>query len=238
MVLRAERRGDDIILCVDDEGPGIEPEDAARIFEPFHHAHGSNGSGLGLAIARGFVTANGGRIWVERAASGGASFVLALPVAELAPVADMTQSLLVVDDEPQFLRTLATNLRGAGYAVETAETVKAALSAAKEGQFDAVVLDLILPDGSGTDVCAGLRAWSDVPIVVVSAVGEEQEKVDALDAGADDYVVKPFPVAELLARLRAVLRRAAPSSEPCSALDRSRSSATVDPCDETGSSSI
>jgi len=65
----------------------IEPEDVARIFEPFHHAHGSNGSGLGLAIARGFVAANGGRIWVERAASGGASFVLALPVAELAPVA-------------------------------------------------------------------------------------------------------------------------------------------------------
>jgi len=125
----------------------------------------------------------------------------------------MTQSLLVVDDEPQFLRTLSTNLRGAGYAVETAETVKAALSAAKAGHFDAVVLDLILPDGNGTDVCAGLRAWSDVPIVVVSAVGEEQEKVDALDAGADDYVVKPFPLAELLARLRAVLRRAAPSSE-------------------------
>ena len=125
----------------------------------------------------------------------------------------MTQSLLVVDDEPQFLRTLSTNLRGAGYAVETAETVEAALSAAKAGHFDAVVLDLILPDGNGTDVCAGLRAWSDVPIVVVSAVGEEQEKVDALDAGADDYVVKPFPLAELLARLRAVLRRAAPSSE-------------------------
>ena len=125
----------------------------------------------------------------------------------------MTQTLLVVDDEPQFLRTLATNLRGAGYAVETADTVKTALSAAKGTQFDAVVLDLLLPDGSGTDVCIDLRAWSDVPIVVVSAVGEEREKVDALDAGADDYVVKPFPLAELLARLRAVLRRAAPSSE-------------------------
>ena len=126
----------------------------------------------------------------------------------------MTQTLLVVDDEPQFLRTLATNLRGAGYAVETAATVEGALSAAKGNQFDAVVLDLVLPDGSGTDVCTGLRAWSDVPIVVVSAVGEEQEKVDALDAGADDYVVKPFPLAELLARLRAVLRRVTPSSEP------------------------
>jgi two-component system KDP operon response regulator KdpE len=126
----------------------------------------------------------------------------------------MTQTLLVVDDEPQFLRTLATNLRGAGYAVETAATVEGALNAARGNTFDAVVLDLVLPDGRGTDVCTGLRAWSDVPIVVVSAVGEEQEKVDALDAGADDYVVKPFPLAELLARLRAVLRRVAPSTEP------------------------
>ena len=126
----------------------------------------------------------------------------------------MTQTLLVVDDEPQFLRTLATNLRGAGYDVETAVTVEGALSAAKSGTFDAVVLDLVLPDGSGKDVCVGVRRWSDVPIVVVSAVGEEQEKVEALDAGADDYVVKPFALGELLARLRAVLRRVGPSSEP------------------------
>jgi two-component system sensor histidine kinase KdpD len=87
VILRAERQGDDVILRVDDQGPGIEPDEAARIFEPFHHARGSGGSGLGLAIARGFVVANGGRIWVEQAASGGASFVLALPMAELAPVA-------------------------------------------------------------------------------------------------------------------------------------------------------
>ena len=87
VILRAERRGDDVILRVDDQGPGIAPDEAARIFEPFHHARGSGGSGLGLAIARGFVVANGGRIWVEQAASGGASFVLALPVADLAPVA-------------------------------------------------------------------------------------------------------------------------------------------------------
>lgn len=87
VILRAERRGDDVILRVDDQGPGIEPGETARIFAPFHHARGSGGSGLGLAIARGFVVANGGRIWVEPAVSGGASFVLALPVAELAPVA-------------------------------------------------------------------------------------------------------------------------------------------------------
>jgi len=126
----------------------------------------------------------------------------------------VTQTLLVVDDEPQFLRTLATSLRGAGYEVETAVTVEGALSAAKGAHIDAVVLDLVLPDGSGKDVCVGVRRWSDVPIVVVSAVGEEQEKVEALDAGADDYVVKPFALGELLARLRAVLRRVGPSSEP------------------------
>ena len=126
----------------------------------------------------------------------------------------MTQTLLLVDDEPEFLRTLATGLRGAGYEVETAATVEAALTSATDNRFDALVLDLVLPDGSGKDVCVGVRKSSDVPIVVVSAVGEEREKVEALDAGADDYVVKPFPLGELLARLRAVLRRATPSTEP------------------------
>ena len=149
--------GDEVILRVDDRGPGIDPGEAERIFEPFHHARGSGGSGLGLAIARGFVSANGGRIWVEQGCAGGASFVIALPAADLT-LRDVTQTLLVVDDEPQFLRTLATNLRGAGYAVETADTVEGALSAAKGGSFDAVVLDLVLPDGSGKDVCIGVRA--------------------------------------------------------------------------------
>lgn len=125
----------------------------------------------------------------------------------------MTHTLLLVDDEPEFLRTLATGLRGAGYEVETAATVEAALTSATDHRFDALVLDLVLPDGSGKDVCIGVRKSSDVPIVVVSAVGEEREKVEALDAGADDYVVKPFPLGELLARLRAVLRRATPSTE-------------------------
>ena len=124
------------------------------------------------------------------------------------------RTLLVVDDEPRFLSTLATNLRGAGYAVETATTVEGALLAAKDGRIDALVLDLVLPDGSGKDVCLGIRVWSDVPILVVSAVGEEREKVEALDAGADDYIVKPFALSELLARLRAVLRRVAPSADP------------------------
>jgi two-component system KDP operon response regulator KdpE len=122
--------------------------------------------------------------------------------------------ILVVDDEPQILRALRTNLRGAGYDVETAATAEEALAAAAIRPPDAVVLDLILPDGSGTDVCREIRGWSPVPILVLSAVGDEREKVAALDAGADDYVTKPFGMDELLARLRALLRRATPSGEP------------------------
>jgi two-component system KDP operon response regulator KdpE len=124
------------------------------------------------------------------------------------------ERVLVVDDEPQFLRALQTNLRGAGYDVVTAATAAEALSTAALQPPDAVVLDLVLPDGRGTDVCRALRQWSDAPIVLVSAVGDEQEKIAALDAGADDYVTKPFAIGELLARIRAVLRRAGPPGEP------------------------
>ena len=122
--------------------------------------------------------------------------------------------VLVVDDEPQILRALGTNLRGAGYEVDTADTAHSALAQATARPPDAVILDLILPDRRGTEVCRELRRWTEVPILVLSAVGEEREKVDALDAGADDYVTKPFGVDELLARLRAALRRVTPGGEP------------------------
>jgi two-component system KDP operon response regulator KdpE len=122
--------------------------------------------------------------------------------------------VLVVDDEPQILRALQTSLRGAGYDVDTATTGEQALTAAAVRPPDAVILDLVLPDRRGTDVARELRAWSTVPIIVLSVVGDELDKVAALDAGADDYVTKPFGVDELLARLRAALRRAEPSGEP------------------------
>jgi two-component system KDP operon response regulator KdpE len=122
--------------------------------------------------------------------------------------------ILVVDDEPQILRALETTLRGAGYEVETAVTGEAALAQAAVRPPDAVILDLVLPGKSGTDVCRELREWSNVPVLVLSAVGEEREKVVALDVGADDYVTKPFGIDELLARLRAVVRRALPVTEP------------------------
>ncbi len=126
----------------------------------------------------------------------------------------MSARILVVDDEPQILRALQTNLRGAGYEVFVAETVESALAEAAARQPDAIILDLVLPDGNGTDVVRQLRTWSSTPVIVLSAVGDEGEKVTALDAGADDYVTKPFGIDELLARLRASLRRVESSGEP------------------------
>jgi two-component system KDP operon response regulator KdpE len=115
--------------------------------------------------------------------------------------------VLVVDDEPQIIRGLRVILSNAGYRVEEATTKREALDAVSVRPPDAIVLDLILPDGDGIEVCTDIRRWSQVPIVVLSAVGDERQKVRALDAGADDYVTKPFGSDELLARMRAVLRR-------------------------------
>jgi two-component system, OmpR family, KDP operon response regulator KdpE len=117
--------------------------------------------------------------------------------------------VLVVDDELQIVRGLKVILRNAGYAVEAAATKAEALDAVSVRPPDVLVLDLILPDGSGVEVCEEIRRWSQLPILVLSAVGDEREKVRALDAGADDYITKPFGSDELTARLRALLRRTA-----------------------------
>jgi two-component system KDP operon response regulator KdpE len=119
--------------------------------------------------------------------------------------------VLVVEDEPGLRRALAINLRARRYEVPVAATGAAALTAAGRQPPDAVVLDLGLPDMDGTDVIRGLRGWTQVPIIVLSARAGQGDKVDALDAGADDYVTKPFGMDELLARLRAALRRTAPN---------------------------
>jgi two-component system, OmpR family, KDP operon response regulator KdpE len=121
--------------------------------------------------------------------------------------------VLVVDDEAPILRALATNLRARGYAVDAAASGEEALDLAARHRPEAVILDLGLPGMSGIDVVAGLRGWTAVPIIILSARGAEHDKVAALDAGADDYVTKPFGMDELLARLRAALRRGAPAGE-------------------------
>ncbi|SMC85775.1 response regulator [Lentzea albidocapillata] len=116
-------------------------------------------------------------------------------------------TVLVVDDEPQIVRALRINLSARGYDVLTAHDGKTALEVAADGKPDIVVLDLGLPDIDGAEVIAGLRGWTSVPILVLSARTESARKVEALDAGADDYVTKPFGMDELLARLRAAVRR-------------------------------
>ncbi len=115
--------------------------------------------------------------------------------------------ILVVDDEPQILRTMRINLRARGYDVDVAADGTSALRAAAAQPPELVVLDLGLPDMDGVDVIRGLRGWTSVPIIVLSGRAGSGDKVEALDAGADDYVTKPFGVDELLARIRAVTRR-------------------------------
>lgn len=126
----------------------------------------------------------------------------------------MSARVLVVEDEPHVMRALGALLRAGGYEAESAGSVGEAVQSAALRPPDAVLLDLLLPDGSGLDVCRRLREWTQVPILVLSAVDDEREKIAALDAGADDYVTKPYAPGELLARLRAAMRRAsAPAGE-------------------------
>lgn len=127
--------------------------------------------------------------------------------------------VLVCDDEPQILRAVRVILRDAGYEAVPAESGEEALDAAAVRPPQAAILDLMLPDFDGVEVTKRLREWSEMPIIVLSAVGEEEAKVRALAAGADDYVTKPFGPQELIARLQAVLRRVAGDEEPVIQLD-------------------
>ena len=127
--------------------------------------------------------------------------------------------VLVVDDEPALARALAINLRSHGWEVVTAADGRSALDAAATEHPDVVVLDLGLPDLDGTEVISGLRGWTSVPIVVLSARQHGEDKVEALDLGADDYVTKPFAMNELMARLRAAVRRAAEAAPEVSTVE-------------------
>jgi two-component system, OmpR family, KDP operon response regulator KdpE len=128
--------------------------------------------------------------------------------------------VLVIDDEPPILRALRINLTARDYQVSTAADGTTGLAAMARERPDVLILDLGLPDMDGTEVIRGVRGWTSTPIIVLSAWGQESQKVAALDAGADDYVTKPFGMDELLARLRAAVRRASPApDEPVVATD-------------------
>ena len=128
--------------------------------------------------------------------------------------------VLVCDDEPQIVRALKIVLREAGFEAVPAETMEEALDKAAIRPPDAAIIDLVLPDGDGIELCRQLRQWTEMPIILLSAIGDEDEKVRALEAGADDYVTKPFGPRELVARLEAALRRAgAAENEPAITVD-------------------
>jgi two-component system KDP operon response regulator KdpE len=131
-----------------------------------------------------------------------------------APAMNIKGNILVVDDEPQITRVLKTTLSGHGYATRTAADGDEALQIMKTWPPDLLITDLRMPNMDGLDLCRHVRASSQIPIIVLSVRGEERTKVEALDAGADDYVTKPFSAIELLARVRAALRRSTPNEEP------------------------
>ncbi len=122
--------------------------------------------------------------------------------------------ILVVDDEPQITRVLRTSLSAQGYEIRVANDGDTALEIVKDFAPDLVITDLAMPNMNGIELCRNLRKISQVPIVVLSVRGEERSKIEALDSGADDYITKPFSTGELLARVRAALRRAPPNASP------------------------
>ncbi len=207
-----------MVLSVRDRGAGLTARGAGRSSTSGSSAAGGSrddlGLGAGLWIAQAFVGANGGRI--EAASAGadqGTTVSIHLPFADAAeqpeavPMTEANPVVLVVDDEVQIRRFLRAGLELDGFTVQDAETGDDALRAATLKPPDLVILDLGLPDMDGGEVLERLRAWSSVPLIVLSVRSNEAEKVRLLENGADDYVVKPFGMAELLARAHAAMRR-------------------------------
>ena len=209
-----------------DRGPGIPADQREEVFAPFQRlgdTDNATGVGLGLALSRGLAEAMGGTLRARghpgrRPHDGGAAARAqrctarqpargAAPGARDRPSADVTR-VLVVDDEPPSCGRCASTCAPAATTSAPRPTAPRRSREAAAHQPELVVLDLGLPDLDGTEVIAGLRGWTSVPVLVLSGRSDSADKVEALDAGADDYVTKPFGMDELLARMRALLRRA------------------------------
>ena len=216
--IRARVVGERVRVRIVDQGPGIRAGELERIFMPFYRSPGPAVLPPGLrsrpgdrqGLHRGQRRADLGRV----AAGPGNELHRRVPAEQRRPARAGRDGLmageriLVCDDDPQILRALRLVLRGAGYEVLTSATAEEALDRAAIAGPHAAIIDLMLPDRPGIEVCGELRSWSEMPIIVLSAVTDEESKIAALQNGADDYVTKPFAPGELVARVQAVLRRA------------------------------
>jgi PAS domain S-box-containing protein len=226
ILISVKRDGPLLQLSVTDHGPGIQPNKQRMIFDKYSRADSEGGGvGLGLFIARRIVEAHGGKIWVTSPPPNipqGAQFTFTLPVMPDQPTMEATrttdlpiihkervegQPILVVEDEPDTQALLHTILTQEGYDVLIAPNGPAGLELFKTSTPELVLLDWMLPGMNGLVVCRAIRRWSDVPILIITSRTSQDDLVTALDAGADDYVTKPFQSMELLARIKALLRR-------------------------------
>ncbi len=224
----ALRDGVHVAVSVSDEGKGIAPERLPKLFQKYTGAGDGgrelSGTGLGLAICKGLVEAHGGRIWAESGGPGrGARLTFTLPVAEeaaagaaaapsrAAPSRDARERtrILVVDDDPQVLRYVRDALMAAGYAPLVTGDHRELARILRSERPELVVLDLVLPETDGIELMETVPELADLPVIFISAYGRDETIVRAFEAGAADYIVKPFSTTELTARIRAALRRRA-----------------------------
>ena len=218
IALILERQNGSLMVRVEDRGPGVPPDQREHVFKPFVRLASGGGAGLGLPISRAIVEAHGGRT-DDRGLEGqqrNRSRGRASPrdehhrrsrAGQEGPIVNGTMRVLVVDDDSQIVRALRAGLAVQGYDVVSAGNGETALELAAGTRVDLVLLDLELPGIDGVEVVGRLRGWTEVPVLVLSAHEALEDRVRALDAGADDYVSKPFAMEELGARIRAVMRR-------------------------------
>ena len=222
----AVREGYHVAVSVTDEGRGIAAERLPHLFRKFSRLEGEDrgrdiaGSGLGLAICKGIVEAHGGRIWAESDGPGlGSRFTFTIPVAQDAAIGAANllvrssrvererTRILAVDDDPQTLRHVRDALTNAGYVPVVTGDPEEALSLVEANDPHLVLLDLMLPGTDGIELMRGILDMADVPVIFLSAYGQEETIARAFENGADDYVVKPFSPTELVARIKAALRK-------------------------------
>jgi len=207
--------GDFVTLSVADSGPGIDSFEQGLIFDKFYRGRDQRylvrGTGMGLPIAKAIATAHGGTISVTSQLGTAPFFRSRCPLLSGAARSDDFSSILVIDDEPQIRRVLRSTLSFRGYEISEASTGEEGVELARKLKPDLILLDVNLPGISGIEACREIRHSSDAPIIMLTVRNSERDKVVALDAGADDYVTKPFSIEELLARVRASLRRHAPA---------------------------